>query len=165
MMDQFSPKSSPVHHMAGARSSPSLGQSSLGGGASVGHDRTAEGGSGLKMTISLKQKMPFYLLRQDAIPANETTGATNLMAARGLEHSYNKLTSKLLFKIFGMRLLNDLFISSQKDEGFLVVFPSQHAWIDRFCRVNRQQLIKGIDRQTTRCDACFGQNVHIFMKP
>ena len=50
--------------------------------------------SGLKMTISLKQKSPFYLLRQDPIPANETTGATNLMAARGLEHSYNKLTSE-----------------------------------------------------------------------
>ena len=93
MMDQFSPKSSPVHHMGGgpARGSPSLGQNPMPGGGGV----ETGGGSGLKMTISLKQKMPFYLIRQDAIPANETTGATNLMAARGLEHSYNKLTSKL----------------------------------------------------------------------
>ncbi len=46
------------------------------------------------MTISLKQKTPFYLMKMEQTPANETTGATNLMAARGLEHSYHKLTSK-----------------------------------------------------------------------
>ena len=50
--------------------------------------------TGLKMTISLNKKSPFHLMRPDPTPTNETTGATNLMAARGLEHSYIKLTSK-----------------------------------------------------------------------
>ena len=76
MMDQqFSPKSSPL-----GRSSPSVAQN--------------VDPSSLKLTISLKQKSPFYLLRPETAPNNETTGATNLMAARGLEHSYNKLTTK-----------------------------------------------------------------------
>lgn len=70
-----------------APSSNSPAQSGGGGGGGVSQD-------GLKMTISLKQKTPFYLMRPDPTPANETTGATNLMAARGLEHSYNKLTTK-----------------------------------------------------------------------
>jgi hypothetical protein len=49
---------------------------------------------GLKMTISLKQRSPFYFLRpESAVPANETTGATNLMAAKGLQQSYQKMTS------------------------------------------------------------------------
>lgn len=46
------------------------------------------------MTISLKQRTPFYLLRQEPVPNNETTGATNLMQVKGLEHSYNKLSTK-----------------------------------------------------------------------
>ena len=66
------------------------------GGGGVNQDGGVGGGGaqGLKMTISLKQKTPFYLMRPDPTPVNETTGATNLMATRGLEHSYNKLTSK-----------------------------------------------------------------------
>ncbi|TRY69168.1 hypothetical protein TCAL_01378 [Tigriopus californicus] len=50
--------------------------------------------AGLKVTISLKHKTPFYLMRPEPIPTNETTGATNLMVASGLEHSYMKLTTK-----------------------------------------------------------------------
>jgi hypothetical protein len=46
---------------------------------------------GQKPTII--QKGPFYLMKQEAIPASEVTGATNLMASKGLEHSYVKLTS------------------------------------------------------------------------
>ena len=51
--------------------------------------------SSLKVKICMNaQKSPFYLIRPEATPSNETTGATNLMAARGLEHSYMKLTSE-----------------------------------------------------------------------
>ena len=67
------------------------------GGGGVNLDGGGGGGAqaaGLKMKISLKT--PFYLMRPDPTPVNETTGATNLMAARGLEHSYNKLTSTSL---------------------------------------------------------------------
>lgn len=56
--------------------------------------------AGLKVTISLKHKTPFYLMRPEPIPTNETTGATNLMVASGLEHSYMKLTSKLFLMFF-----------------------------------------------------------------
>ena len=81
MNDHHAPSSSP------AQSGGGVNQDGGGGGG---------GGQaqGLKMTISLKQKTPFYLMRPDPTPVNETTGATNLMATRGLEHSYNKLTSR-----------------------------------------------------------------------
>merc|ERR1711920_230617 len=46
---------------------------------------------GQKPTII--QKGPFYLMKQEALPVSET-GATNLMASKGLEHSYVKLTTK-----------------------------------------------------------------------
>ena len=52
---------------------------------------------GIKMTISLKSKTPFYLMKSEQTPSNEMTGATNLMAAKGLEHSYVKLTSKNIY--------------------------------------------------------------------
>eukprot|EP00095_Tigriopus_kingsejongensis_P008627 maker-scaffold503_size153465-snap-gene-0.18 protein:Tk08627 transcript:maker-scaffold503_size153465-snap-gene-0.18-mRNA-1 annotation:"mediator of rna polymerase ii transcription subunit 19" len=74
-MDNYSPKHSPH----GSRS-PNVAN--------------ASDPSGLKVTISLKQKTPFYLLRPEPIPTNDTTGATNLMVASGLEHSYAKLTTK-----------------------------------------------------------------------
>jgi hypothetical protein len=77
----------------GSRSPSIAGQQMDGGGGGGGV-------SGLKMTISLKTKTPFHLMRPESTPTNDTTGATNLMAARGLEHSYNKLTSKLKFKVF-----------------------------------------------------------------
>ena len=80
MNDHHAPSSSP------AQSGGGVNQDGGGGGGGQAQ--------GLKMTISLKQKTPFYLMRPDPTPVNETTGATNLMAARGLEHSYNKLTSK-----------------------------------------------------------------------
>ena len=76
MMEQFSPKPSPL----GSRS-PSIAQNPE--------------PSGLKLTISLKNKTPFYLIKSDPTPTNEITGATNLMHNRGLDHSYLKLTSKI----------------------------------------------------------------------
>ena len=78
MNDHHAPSSSPAHAQSG-------GVNQDGGGGAQ---------AGLKMKISLKT--PFYLMRPDPTPVNETTGATNLMAARGLEHSYNKLTSTSL---------------------------------------------------------------------
>lgn len=63
----------------------------------------------LKLSIALGQKGPtiihkgpFYLVvKQDEkdfeSPEGIVTGATNLMASRGLEHSYVKLTSKTIF--------------------------------------------------------------------
>lgn len=78
MMDTYSPKNSPH---------PQSRSPSVAGGS-------GNPDAGLKVTISLKQKTPFYLARAEQITFNETTGATNLMAARGLEHSYVKLTTK-----------------------------------------------------------------------
>ena len=83
MNDHHAPSSSPAHAQGG-------GVNQDGGGGAQ---------AGLKMTISLKTKTPFYLMRPDPTPVNETTGATNLMAARGLEHSYNKLTSTSLYEL------------------------------------------------------------------
>merc|ERR1712043_101156 len=40
------------------------------------------------------QKGPFYLMKPDPLPRSEITGAANLMASKGLEHSYVKLTTK-----------------------------------------------------------------------
>uniref|UniRef100_A0A6A7FUB2 Mediator of RNA polymerase II transcription subunit 19 n=1 Tax=Hirondellea gigas TaxID=1518452 RepID=A0A6A7FUB2_9CRUS len=80
----FSPKSSP----RGSRSpmaAPSLPR----------HDSTGT----LKMTISagkhpaVVNSGPFYLMKEPAAEM-ELTGATNLMAHYGLEHSYNKFTGK-----------------------------------------------------------------------
>ena len=62
----------------------------------------------LKLSIALGQKGPtiiqkgpFYLVckdEKDLDPQESTmTGATNLMASKGLEHSYVKLTSKITF--------------------------------------------------------------------
>ena len=81
MNDHHAPSSSPAHAQSG-------GVNQDGGGGAQ---------AGLKMKISLKT--PFYLMRPDPTPVNETTGATNLMAARGLEHSYNKLTSTSLYEL------------------------------------------------------------------
>ncbi|CAB4068532.1 MED19 [Lepeophtheirus salmonis] len=59
------------------------------------------GSESLKLSIALSgqkptiiQKGPFYLMKQEHTLSNEITGATNLMASKGLEHSYSKLTAK-----------------------------------------------------------------------
>ena len=89
-MDPYSPKSSP---RGSATSNP-----------------MESGGNPLKLSIALGpggqkptiiQKGPFYLMKPDALPRSEITGATNLMASKGLEHSYVKLTSKYTWKSFG----------------------------------------------------------------
>ena len=75
---------------------------SVSGGMTPGNQM--EGGN-LKLSIALGQKPtiiqkgPFYLMKQEAIPSSDVTGATNLMASKGLEHSYIKLTSKMFFSI------------------------------------------------------------------
>ncbi|EEB13649.1 conserved hypothetical protein [Pediculus humanus corporis] len=80
-MEQYSPKSSP----RGARSPVVSRQDSTGT---------------LKTTISLGKNPsivhsgPFYLMKEP--PGNELTGATNLMAYNGLEHSYSKFSGKKL---------------------------------------------------------------------
>lgn len=90
MMDQFSPKTSP----RGSRSPSVMG----------GHGQAE--GVNLKLSISLGQKPtiiqkgPFYLMRQEAIPANEITGATNLMQSKNLEHSFLKLTCEFKDETF-----------------------------------------------------------------
>ena len=82
-MDAYSPKSSPR--------------------GSVTSNPMETGSNPLKMSIALGpggqkptiiQKGPFYLMKPDALPRSEITGATNLMASKGLEHSYVKLTSR-----------------------------------------------------------------------
>ena len=83
-MDPYSPKSSP----RGSNNPPNP----MDGGSNPLKLSIALGPGGQKPTII--QKGPFYLIRPDAIPKNEHTGATNLMSSRGLEHSYIKLTSK-----------------------------------------------------------------------
>merc|ERR1711915_949327 len=40
------------------------------------------------------QKGPFYLMKPEPIVMSEVTGATNLMASKNLEHSFQKLASK-----------------------------------------------------------------------
>nr|ACO15145.1 Mediator of RNA polymerase II transcription subunit 19 [Caligus clemensi] len=62
---------------------------------------SAPGSESLKLSIALSgvkptiiQKGPFYLMKQDITLSHEITGATNLMASKGLEHSYSKLTAK-----------------------------------------------------------------------
>ena len=102
-MDQYSPKSSP----RGSRS-PNVGAAAAGMAAAhhaavagSGGGGSLDGGTGnLKFSIALGgqkptiiQKGPFYLMKQEVLPVSET-GATNLMASKGLESSYNKLTSK-----------------------------------------------------------------------
>ena len=72
----------------------------------------------LKLSISLGNKVPtiihkgpFYLfVKQDEKdfdpPEGTVTGATNLMASKGLEHSYIKLTSTLILKFFEKFLIS-----------------------------------------------------------
>ncbi len=98
MMDQYSPKTSP----RGARSPSVSGGMTPGGGQMEGGNLKLSIALGQKPTII--QKGPFYLMKQEAIPASEITGATNLMASKGLEHSYIKLTSKLPRKTFNISI-------------------------------------------------------------
>jgi len=59
-------------------------------------------GNPLKVSIALGQgkqpaiiqKGPFYLMKPEPIVLSEVTGATNLMASKGLEPSFQKLASK-----------------------------------------------------------------------
>uniref|UniRef100_A0A0K2TVF9 Mediator of RNA polymerase II transcription subunit 19 n=1 Tax=Lepeophtheirus salmonis TaxID=72036 RepID=A0A0K2TVF9_LEPSM len=87
MMDQYSsPKStSPAR---GSRS-PIVSGMNIAGSESL---KLSIALSGQKPTII--QKGPFYLMKQEHTLSNEITGATNLMASKGLEHSYSKLTAK-----------------------------------------------------------------------
>jgi len=54
----------------------------------------------LKVSIALGQKPaiiqkgPFYLMKPEQIVMSDVTGATNLMASKNLEHSFQKLAAK-----------------------------------------------------------------------
>jgi len=54
----------------------------------------------LKVSIALGQKPaiiqkgPYYLMKTEPIMMSEVTGATNLMASKNLEHSFQKLAAK-----------------------------------------------------------------------
>ena len=76
---------------------------------SVPSNQLETGSNPLKLSIALGpggqkptiiQKGPFYLMKPDPLPRSEITGATNLMASKGLEHSYVKLTSKNLHNFY-----------------------------------------------------------------
>ena len=82
-MDAYSPKSSPRGSVA---------SNSMETGSNPLKLSIALGPGGQKPTII--QKGPFYLMKPDPLPRSDITGATNLMASKGLEHSYVKLTSK-----------------------------------------------------------------------
>ena len=82
-MDAYSPKSPPRG---------SVPSNQLETGSNPLKLSIALGPGGQKPTII--QKGPFYLMKPDPLPRSEITGATNLMASKGLEHSYVKLTSK-----------------------------------------------------------------------
>ena len=91
-MDPYSPKSSPRGSVA---SNP------METGSNPLKLSIALGPGGQKPTII--QKGPFYLMKPEALPRSEITGATNLMASKGLEHSYVKLTSKhCLYKLYAI---------------------------------------------------------------
>ncbi|XP_023348431.1 mediator of RNA polymerase II transcription subunit 19 [Eurytemora carolleeae] len=74
-METFSPKNSPSR----GSSSPSINSTDPGM---------------LKVKLQINKPLPFYLLKPDNIAISDVTGATNLMASRNLEHSFNKLASK-----------------------------------------------------------------------
>ena len=67
----------------------------------------------LKVSIALGQKPaiiqkgPFYLMKTEPIMMSEITGATNLMASKNLEHSFQKLAG-LSIPIFEKKQLFDL---------------------------------------------------------
>jgi len=102
-MEGFSPQRSPhssrsphpsrsPHVPPGSRS-PSVG-------APMSDSNMAGMSNPLKVSIALGQKPaiiqkgPFYLMKPEPIVMSEVTGATNLMASKNLENSFQKLASK-----------------------------------------------------------------------
>ena len=91
----------------------------------------------LKVSIALGQKPaiiqkgPFYLMKPEPIVMSEVTGATNLMASKNLEHSFQKLACKWKYKL---TLLVHYILFSQENEGQPVQLPawfardSGHSW-------------------------------------
>ena len=62
----------------------------------------------LKVSIALGQKPaiiqkgPFYLMKPEQIVMSEVTGATNLMASKNLEHSFQKLAGNVLLSQYSL---------------------------------------------------------------
>ena len=62
----------------------------------------------LKVSIALGQKPaiiqkgPFYLMKPEQIVMSEVTGATNLMASKNLEHSFQKLAGNVLLSHYSL---------------------------------------------------------------
>ena len=79
----------------------------------------------LKVSIALGQKPaiiqkgPFYLMKPEPIVMSEVTGATNLMASKNLEHSFQKLACKWKYKL---TLLVHIYFSAKKMKDSLSSF-------------------------------------------
>ena len=85
-------------------------------------------GNPLKVSIALGQKPaiiqkgPFYLMKPEPIVMSEVTGATNLMANKNLEHSFQKLAAKKMkdsLSSFLPGLPGMVDINSQQDNSSL----------------------------------------------
>ena len=82
----------------------------------------------LKVSIALGQKPaiiqkgPFYLMKTEPIMMSEITGATNLMASKNLEHSFQKLAglSIPLFEKNNFLILSDE-VNAKQFRSFLLV--------------------------------------------
>lgn len=102
-MEGFSPQRSPHSSRSPHPSrSPHLppGSRSPSVGAPMAEGNMTGMSNPLKVSIALGQKPaiiqkgPFYLMKPEPIVMSEVTGATNLMASKNLEHSFQKLASK-----------------------------------------------------------------------
>ena len=75
----------------------------------------------LKVSIALGQKPaiiqkgPFYLMKPEQIVMSEVTGATNLMASKNLEHSFQKLAGNVqLVSLSIFALLTSLLLQQRR---------------------------------------------------
>ena len=135
-MDQYSPKSSP----RGSRSPNVAAAANAMDGNNPNHEnlkfRIALGGQ--KPTIIQNSLIPFYLMKQEALPVSDITGATNLMASKGLEHSYNKLTSESSVFLLTSGIFQFSFFFSEKNERLVIFLFTQSPRCHRHQRCRRQ---------------------------
>ena len=107
----------------------------------------------LKVSIALGQKPaiiqkgPFYLMKTEPIMMSEITGATNLMASKNLEHSFQKLAGQSipLFEKNNFLILSDE-VNAKQFRSFLLVsktrfLPSNHMYTYRKNRNCMQESI------------------------
>ena len=86
----------------------------------------------LKVSIALGQKPaiiqkgPYYLMKTEPIMMSEVTGATNLMASKNLEHSFQKLAGELSQCLEFVVII--LFQPRRWRTACLVFCPGCQAW-------------------------------------